>query len=86
MAIVPDGHVPQEEPAWFEKMGHRFPVKGRPYRAFGGPLDGDWIIWDCLDCNAGLLGAAEPGVNAAELFIAALEAAGCDPRPVEEVP
>jgi hypothetical protein len=53
-------------------------------RAEGGPLEGDWIVEECLRCKTiGLQSAAGDGFDV-ERIIAQLAALGCDPRPVEE--
>jgi hypothetical protein len=57
---------------------HEFGEEVR-YVGHGGPLDGEWIIRGCLQCNAFEM-APRSGGPALELVLAKLTELGCDPR------
>jgi hypothetical protein len=52
----------------------------REATATHGPLEGEWIVQCCLWCNAFSLRPADGG-DGFDNVIAALDAAGCEPRP-----
>jgi hypothetical protein len=49
--------------------------------ANSGPLDGEWLVTECLHCNTFSLVPVSGG-SGIELVLAALAEAGCDPRPL----
>jgi hypothetical protein len=53
----------------------------RRFVSHAGATDGTWFVSCCLHCNAGRI-APSSGGDGLELLVAALAAAGCDPRPL----
>lgn len=49
-----------------------------------GPMEGDWFVTSCERCNSGMIRPIDGG-SGIENFLAELERAGCDPRPVDGV-